>query len=60
VLILRQGKGKVKHAAFNKINFLRLQLFYGKQQNINTANALHCVFLYFERGATHHVFSRNV
>jgi len=45
VLILRKGKGKVKHAAFNKINFLRLQLFYGKQQNINTANALHSVFL---------------
>jgi hypothetical protein len=30
VLILRKDKGKVKHAAFNKINFLRLQLFYGK------------------------------
>jgi hypothetical protein len=45
VLILRKDKGKVKHAAFLKINFLGLQLFHEKQQNINTANALHSVFL---------------
>jgi len=30
VLILRKGKGKVKHAAFNKINLLEMKLFHQK------------------------------
>jgi hypothetical protein len=34
VLILRKGKGKVKHAAFLKINLLEMGLFHQKYKII--------------------------